>query len=129
MADPITGTQQGQIAADHDSGVGVSGHGDVGAHGGGGGLAVGAGDADGVAIVHHDGAPSLCPFKDRDTGGVSGLDLRVVVVDGGGADDQISTLDVFREVADGHVEPLFQQVFYVGALVGIRAGDDQTAAL
>ena len=129
MADPITGPQQGQIAADHDGGVGVSGHGDIGAHGGGGGLAVGAGDADGVAVVHHDGAPRLCPLKDRNTGSTGGLDLRIVVMDGSSADDQICPLDILGKVADGHMEPLFQQVFYVGAFVGVRAGDDQATHL
>ena len=90
---------------------------------------MGAGDADGVAIVHHDGAPRLCPLKDRDAGGAGGLDLRVVVVDGSGADDQVGTLDVFGKMADGHVEALLQQVLYVGVLVGVRAGDDQAAPL
>ena len=90
---------------------------------------MGAGDADGVAIVHHDSAPRLSTFKDGDAGSTGGLDLRVVVVDGSGADDQVSALYALGEMADGHVEPLLQQVLYVGVLVGVGAGDDQAAAL
>ena len=52
-------------------------HEDVGAHGGGGGLAVGAGDAQGVLIVLHDGAPGLGPLIDGDAPGDGPGDLGV----------------------------------------------------
>ena len=43
-----------------------SGHEDVGGHGGCGGFAVGTGDADGVFILLHDGAPGFRTLKNGD---------------------------------------------------------------
>ncbi len=43
LAHPIAGVEQGQGAADHHRGIRLRRHEDVGAHGGGGGLAVGTG--------------------------------------------------------------------------------------
>ena len=50
-------------------------------------------------------------------------DLRVVIVDGGGADDEIGALHVLRPVADGHRDAQGAEVLHRGAVVHIRAGD------
>ncbi len=63
-AHPVARPQQGQGAADHHGGVQSRRHDDMGAHGGGGGLAVGPGNTQSVLISLHNGAPCLSPFKD-----------------------------------------------------------------
>ena len=129
LAHPVAGPQQGQGAADHDGGVQPGGHDDVGAHGGGGGLAVGAGDAQGVLVAPHDGAPGLGPLKDGDAGGVGGGDLRIVVVDGGGADDQLGLAQVLGPVADVDGDAQAPQVLHRGALPHVGAGDDHAGSV
>ena len=101
VAHPVTGVEQGQRAADHDRGVRLSGHENVGAHGSGRGLAVGAGDAQGVGVVLHDGAPGLGTLVNGDAPCNGSGDLRVAVVDGGGADHEVAVAQVFGVVADG----------------------------
>ncbi|MPN22991.1 hypothetical protein SDC9_170376 [bioreactor metagenome] len=76
----------------------------MGAHGGGGGFSVGAGDAQGVGIAAHDGAQSLRPLVDRDAPGHRAGNFRVVVVDGGGADDKVALAQIFRAVANVHMD-------------------------
>ena len=94
--------EQGQGAADHHRGVRLRRHEDVGAHGGGGGFAVGAGHAQGVGVPLHDGAPGLGPLVHGDAPCHGPGDLRVAVVDGGGADNEIAVPQVLGVVADGH---------------------------
>ena len=111
------GLQQGQGAADHDGGILLRGHHDMGAHGGGGGLAVGAGDAQGVIVVPHYGAPGLRPLEHRDSTAAGLYDLRVVVMDGRGADDELRVrLYVFGPVADEHFYTHGAQVLHLVAV-------------
>ena len=124
VAHPMPGVQQGQGAADHDGGVLIRGHHDVGAHGGGGGFAVGAGNAQGVAVVLGDGAPGLGPLKDRDAQRMGPDDLRVIVMDGGSAHHELNFPgDIFRLVADGHRDALLRQAHDVLVPVHVRAAD------
>ena len=123
-AHPVSRPQQGQSASDHHRGVQSGGHDDVGAHGGGGSLSVGARDAQGVAVMLHDGAPGLGPLKDGDARLPGGGDLGVDVVDGGGADDQLGPRHVLRPVAYGDVDTQGAQMLHCGAVVHIGAGDD-----
>ncbi|CAN3977049.1 Competence protein ComM, partial [Dysosmobacter welbionis] len=102
LAHPVAGVEQGQGAADHHRGIRLRRHEDVGAHGGGGGFAVGTGHAQRVGIPLHDGTPGLGPLVHGDTPGHGTGDLRVAVVDGSGADHQIAVPQVFGVVADGH---------------------------
>ena len=129
VAHPVTGVEQGQITADHDGGVPLGGHEDVGHHRGGSGLAMGAGDADGVLIRLHDHAPCLCPLKDRDTGGTGGLDLRIVVVGGGGTDDALRPLDILGTVTDLHMDAMGDQLIGRNRGIHIRTGNGQPHAL
>ena len=123
LAHPVAGSQDGEHTADHHSGVPLGGQEDMGAHGGGGGFSVGARHAQGVLIVAHNGAPGLSPLKDRDTGGPGGGDLRVVVVDGGGADDAVRPPDALRQVADDHGDAQGTQMLHRLAVMEVRAGD------
>ena len=127
-AHPVPGVEQGQIAADHDRRVLPGLHKDVGDHGGGGGLAMGAGDADRVLVLLHQHAPGLGPLEDGDAGGSGGGDLGVVVVGGGGPDDAGRAPDVLRPVADVDGDPGGPEL--VGGDGGIHVGaGDLHAAL
>ena len=53
--------------------------------------------------------------------GAGGGDLRVVVMDGGGADDAVRPLHALRQVADGHRDAQGPQVLHRGALVQRRS--------
>ena len=90
VAHPVAGVEQGQCPADHHGGVQLRRHENVGAHGSGGGFAVGAGNAQGIGVFLHQGAPGLRPLVDGDAPGDGTGDLRVAVVDGGGADHKIA---------------------------------------
>ena len=67
------------------------------------------------------GAPGLSPLVDGDARGMSGGDLGVVVVDGGGADHQILALHVFGTVADDDLDAQSAQVFHRLALLSYRS--------
>ena len=123
LAHPVAGADGGQGAADHHSGVQPCGQKDVGAHRGGGGLSVGPRHTQGVVVVPHDGSPRLGPLEDGDAQPAGGGDLRVVIMDGGGADDAVRPLHALRQVADGHRDPQRPQVLHRPALVGVGAGD------
>ena len=123
VAHPVAGPQGGQHPADHNGWVPLGGQEDVGAHRGGGGLAVGPGHAQGILIVAHEGTPGLGPLEHGDTGGPGGGDLRVVIVDGGGADDAVGPGHALGQVADGHGDAQGAQVGHLCALVHVRAGD------
>ena len=117
MSHPVAGVQQGQRAADHDGGILLSRHEDVGTHGGGGGFAVSAGDAQGVLVPPHQRAPCLRPLIDGDAAGDSAGNFRVSIVNGGGADHKIAVPQIFGVVADGHRDALGPQMLH-GVAVG-----------
>ena len=94
MAHPVARVEHGERPADHDRRVRLGGHEDMGGHRGGGGFSVGAGDTQSVLIPLHDGAPGLGPLIDRDAPGYSAGDLGVIIVDGGGANDQLGVLQI-----------------------------------
>jgi len=110
LSHPIAAVQQGQRAADHDGGVLLCGHEDVRSHGRGGGLTVGAGDAQGVAVAPHNAAPGLGPLVHGDTPGDGAGDLGIAVVDGGGADHGVAVFQILGGVADGHLHAQGPQV-------------------
>ena len=129
FAHPVALAQQGQGSADHDRGILLRRHKDVGGHGGGGGLAMGAGDAQGVAVRLHDGAPALGPLIDRDPPGNGPGDLGIAVVNGSGADHQIAVLQILGAVADGHGDPHTAQMLHRVAVGHIGALYRQPHAL
>ena len=120
--------EQGQGAADHNGGVLLRRHENMGAHGGGCGFAVGAGDAQGVFVPAHQGAPGLGPLIDGDAPGDGSGDLRVAVVDGGGADHEVAVPQVFGVVADGHGDAFGPQTLHGVAVRHIGALDQQALA-
>ena len=70
VAHPVARVEQRQCAADHHGGVLLRRHKNVGAHGGGGGFAVGAGDAQGVwGSCASMAAPGLGPLIDGECPG------------------------------------------------------------
>ena len=125
---PVARVEHGQGAADHHGGVRLGRHEDMGGHGGGGGFAVGAGEAHGIFIVLHDGAPGLGPLIHGDAPGDGPGDLGVFIVDGGGADHQVTVLQVLRRVADGHVDALGPQLADGIAFRHVGALNDQAHA-
>ena len=129
VAHPVAGVKQGQIAADHNRGVQVCLHQDVGQHGSGGGFAVGAGNADGVLVGLHDLAPGLSPLKHGNARRPGGSDLGVVVVGSRRADNALGAFDIPGIVPDGHRDSLLFQ--FPGAVGGahVRAGDLHAHAL
>ena len=129
VADPVSRVQQGQVAADHDRGIHIRFHEDMGHHGRGGGLSVCAGDADGVMVGLHDLAPCLRPLKHGDACGTGGSDLRVVIVGGGSADDAVRALNILRPVSDGDGNALFDQLIRGHGCVHIRTSDLHAHAL
>ena len=129
LAHTVASAQQGQVAADHNGGIGLGLHHDVGDHGGGSGLAVGAGDADGILVCLHDLTPCLGALEDGDAGGTGSGDLGVVVVGGGGADDAVSAFDVLRLMTDADGDALVDQLLGGGGSGHVRAGDGDAHAL
>ena len=125
---PVAAAQDGKGAADHHRGVTPCGQENMGTHGGGGGFAVGAGNTQSVGIVAHQCAPGLGALKDGDPGGVGSGDLRVVVVDGSGADDAVRSLHALGQVTNGHRDAQGAEVEHAGALVQVGAGNDDSLA-
>ena len=101
----------------------------MGGHGGGGGFSVGAGDAHGVFVVLHNGAPGLRPLKYRHPLAAGRGDLRVVVVDGGGADEELSPCDVLGGMAHGDRDAQGTQMLHRGAVGHVAALDRKSHAV
>ena len=129
FTDPVTRVEQGKDAADHDGGIHTGLHQNMGQHGGGGGFAVGAADADGVFVVPHDDTPGLGPLENGDAGLPGGGDLGVIVVGCGGADDAVGALDVLGAVADMDLNAVGQQLVGGNGGIHVRARDLDPHAL
>ena len=129
LAHPMARMEQGQVAADHHRGILSGLHENMGHHRGCGGLAVGAGNADGVFIGLHDLAPGLGPLKHGNARGPGRGDFRIVVVGGGGADQAVRPRDIPGAVADVHMDAVGDQFVcrYRGA--HIRTGNGHSHAL
>ena len=113
--------EQRQSAADHDRGVLFGGHEDMRCHRGGSRFAVRAGDAKGVLVGFHDGAPGLRALKNGDGAGNGSGDLGIVVMDGGGADDKVALTQVVRCVSDGDGDAKRAKMLHCGAFAHIAA--------
>ena len=126
---PMTRTEQGQVAADHDRGIQFSLHEDMGHHRSSRGLSVGTGDADRVLVGLHDLAPGLSPLKDGDACRTCCGDLRIVIVGCGGADDALGALDILTAVTDLDRDALADQLVGRDRGIHIRTGDLHAHAL
>ena len=86
---------------------------------------MGAGDAYGVFVVLHNGAPSLSTLEYGDPLRVGGGDLRIGIVHGGSADNIVAAMDIFGAMADGHLDPQAAQMIHRVALphIGTVHGD------
>ena len=101
----------------------------MGHHGGGGRLAMGTGNAYGVAVILHDHAPCLGPLKDGHPRGPGRCDLRVIIMSCRRADDAVRPGDILLPVADGHLNAPGDEFIRGNGSVHIRAGNKQAHAL
>ena len=129
LSHPIAGVEHGQCTSDHNRGVRLRRHEDVGAHGGGGGLSVGTGDAKGVGIAAHDGSQCLRPLIDRNPPSHRAGNLRVVVMDGGGTDHEIAIPQIFRAMPNIHMDSQGLQMLHRIALMDIGPMDHKAHSL
>ncbi len=91
--------QVGRDAADDVGGVLPQDGERPGQHGGGGGLAVRPGHGETILPMHQV-IEKISPFEDGDTPLAGGLHLRIVVGDGGGADDDLRARNLPGGVPD-----------------------------
>ena len=110
VADPVTGMEQREITADHDSGVHLCFHQNMGHHRGGRRFAVGTGNAHCVLISLHDHAPSLGPFKHGNAGCTGCCDLGIIIMHSRSTDHTSRTRHIFRLMSDVHLDALGHQL-------------------
>src|SRR5207245_3830608 len=111
-----------QDAADDDGRIESGLFQDDGDHRRGGGLAVGAGNADG-ALFGRDLAEHLLSLHHANASGVCGVDLRVLPSDRRGDHDQIDPGEVGRVVADADVDSAAREEVGGRGVPQIAAGD------
>ena len=88
-----------------------------------------AGDAEGVGIVLGDGAPGLGALKYGYPLLPGGKDLRIIVVNGSGADHKFHIVgNILPMVTGDDRYSVLPQVAHIGRLVHVRAGDAQAHA-
>ena len=90
---------------------------------------MGAGNAHSVFILLHHGPPGLRPLKDRDALLTGRGDLRVVVPDSGGADDELRPLNGPGAVAHRHGDAQGAQMLHTLALAHVAALDQHAHAV
>ena len=111
VADTVAGLQKRQSAAYHDGGVFLGRHENVSAHRSGRGLAVRAGNAQGIFIPLHYGAPSLRALEHGDAHLMRSYDLGVIFMGGGSSDDKLRIGgDVRCIVADEDLNTLAAEI-------------------
>ena len=123
LADAMPRAEQRQEAADHDRGVAVCLHENMRQHGGRRGLAVRAGNADGVFVGLHDIAPGLRPLKNGDALGAGSGDFGVVIVRCGRADEAVNSFNILGSVTDGNLNALGDQLIRRNRRVHVGTGD------
>ena len=84
---------------------------------------MGAGHADHAAVMGHDHAPGLRTGKNGDAGRPGGLDLRIGVWNGGGADHQTGSRRIFTVVADGDGDARLTKLLRVAGSVPVASAD------
>ena len=119
VAYTVAGTEQRQRAAHHDCGIQGGSHGDMCHHRSGCGFAVSAGDAHGVFIMLHNGAPGLGALKYRNPLRMGRSDFGIGIVHGGSADNIVAAADIFSTVTNGDLDPQAAQMVYGIALAHI----------
>ncbi len=127
LANPDVPADRGQDAAHGDGGVTAAFQQDVGDHGCGRGLAVGAGDGDGHLIIGHDLPQEFGAGQHGDSIFHGTGVLRVIRVDSGCVDHQADAAAyVGGALSDLDAGPFFGEPFGQGALFCIGAGDCET---
>ena len=115
---------EGQLAADDGRGVAACQFQRSGDHGGGGRLAVGAGDADAVLVQAADIAQQDAALHGGDAVGIGGVQLHVVLRDGGRVDHEVGADDVVGAMAQRDLHAHLPLVADDAAIQHITAGDD-----
>ncbi len=90
---------------------------------------MGTGDADGVFILLHDGAPGFRALKNGDALPAGGGNFGVVIVNSGGADDELRALDVAGRVPHVDGDAQAPQMIHHGAAGLVAALDRQAHAV
>ena len=129
IAHSVTSMQQGQIAPDHHCRVHLGSHENMGNHRGCGGLAMGAGNADGILVRLHNDTPRLGSLKHRNTQCPGTGNLRVVIMHRSGTNNAVCIANILRPVADLHTNTLGNQLIGGNRGIHIRAGNDQSHTL
>ena len=115
---------EGQLAADDGRGVAARQLQRGGDHGRGGRLAVGAGDADAVLVQAADIAQQDAALHGGDAVGIGGVQLHVVLRDGGRVDHEVGADDVVGAMAQRDLHAHLPLVADDAAIQHITAGDD-----
>ena len=118
---------QGKHAADGDGGILIRLHHDMGQHGRGRGLPVGAADGDAVFITCHDLAQELCPGHHGDAFFLTCPVLRVLRPDRRGKDRAVDIVrDVFPALSVKHLRADSAQMLSEFASRGIASADAES---
>ena len=129
-ANAVPRVQKRQRTAYHNGRVTVGSHKDMGAHGGRRCLAVGAGDAQSVAVALGYCAPSLRPLEYGDAQLMRADYLRIVIMNGGRAHDEFDVVgDVRSVMPDVDMDAVGAQGHDVRVLVHIRTHNADAHAL
>ena len=115
---------EGQLTADDGRGVAARQLQRGGDHGRGGRLAVGAGDADAVLVQAADIAQQDAALHGGDAVGIGGVQLHVVLCDGGRVDHEVGADDVVGAMAQRDLHAHLPLVADDAAIQHITAGDD-----
>lgn len=121
--------QQRQLASDDRRGVEARTDQQLAEHGGGRGFAVGSGYGDGAVVAAGNDAQHYRALDRGDTlfGGCH--QLGVILLDGGGIDDQLRALDVFRTVTHVHRNSVGADAVERFTLVRVGAGELKALAV
>ena len=90
---------------------------------------MGTGDAQSVPVLLHNGAPGLCTLINGYAPGHCTGYLRVIVVNSGGANNQLGVLQILRGMTYGNRDPLRAQMLYGFAFRHIRTLHAQAHAV
>ena len=123
LADAAVAADEGQLAADDGARVAARLDQDLREHAGRGRLAVRAGDGDGVRKLLREQAEHHRALERRDALFARGDKLRVILLCGGGVDDELRVADVLGAVAHADRDAVAADALERVGFVDVAAGD------